>query len=329
MKSLAVVIPTYCRGTLLLETVDNLLTQADPPDEIILVDQTQYVEGDVVASQLKKLDSFGAVIWILLDKPSITRAMNTGLQIATSNHVLFLDDDVRFNEDFIQNHRNAINKHNCPAHVGQVIQPWQSQIVLSDYHSEPGLEQDLAFSFHSNKSANIANCMAGNLCVDRTMAIEAGGFDEQFKGAAYRFETEFCRRLIRHADRYFYFEPQATLYHMHYPTGGTRAEANHLTSTSPNHSLGDYYFALLEGQGLERYRYIGRRFCRSVLSKFYLKKPWYLPFRVLAEIRGLIGAIACIIDGPKRIDNASDLTSSRDGNVNRSANKEGVGGGRL
>lgn len=301
-SSLSVVIPTYNRGSVLIDTLCNLLSQSEFADEIIVVDQTIYSEQEQTYLRLKELNSDGKIKWVRKNKPSIPEAMNSGLLLAKSDWVLFLDDDVRFNDDFIKSHRTVIATSGRLAHVGQIVQPWQEpNCAQGDYSSRKGLYKDLAFSFNAREPSLINNCMAGNLCVNKGAAIKAGGFDENFFGVAYRFETEFCKRFCDVHNTLFYYSPQPLLKHLHIKSGGTRAYANHLTSLSPVHSFGDYYFSLLQGQGLDRVSFVFKRFVTSVLAKFYVVKPWYIPIRLIAEIRGLKMAIKVKKTGQKLI----------------------------
>jgi len=303
---LSVVIPTYNRGAVLLDTIELLASQTHTAETIYIVDQTDYANVDPVASQLQSLHDAGVIDWVRLDKPSIPIAMNVGLKKASTDYVLFLDDDVHFAEDFLNQHSHAISEHQPVAQVGQIIQPWQSPVTRAGYLPGNGMKRDLNFPFHSNEPAEIANCMAGNLCVNRLQALKVGGFDQSFEGVAYRFETEFCRRLIAASGSLFRFEPRATLNHLKINSGGTRDHAqSHLSSFSALHSVGDYYFAIGEmaqsGQTLQALTYIARRLIGSIVARFYLGKPWYIPVRVVSELWGLCKAIKLRYNGSKHI----------------------------
>jgi len=140
--------------------------------------------------------------------------------------------------------------------------------------------------------------MAGNLCVNRNIAISSGGFDQRFDQTAYRFESEFAKRLCRINDAFFEFVPLATLNHLHLNLGGTRQHGNFFTSIKPIHSANNYYFALTEGSSLEAYEYIARRFFKSIVDKFYLRQPWWIPVRLIAEVRGFFKAKLMVRKGP-------------------------------
>jgi hypothetical protein len=71
------------------------------------------------------------------------------------------------------------------------------------------------------------------------------------------------------------------------PAGGTRVHGAHLTSSGPEHSVGDYYFAMLEAQGVERWTYMAARMSRAAMTKFHLTHPWWISAKLLGECRGL------------------------------------------
>lgn len=304
VSKISVVIPSYQRAEIVLDTIRLLLNQTERANEILIVDQTDYGQGDPYAAQLKELDEGGDIRWIRLSTPSIPKAMNTGLVKSSSDYVLFLDDDSSFKPTLIAAYQTYLQRDDMVAIVGQVVQPYEEVIVLSaNYDEGRGIYRDLGFKFNSNSDKWIYNCMAGNLLVDRHQAIRAGGFDEQFEGVAYRFETEFCRRLIRSSGQPFLFGPNASIDHLKLSTGGTRAAVpNFLMSTSPIHSQGDYYFALLEAQGCERILYLLKRFFGSVVARFYIKHPWWIPFRLLGEARGLLVALRKVRQTPRHLN---------------------------
>lgn len=316
--SISVVIPSYLRGEILLATIEQLRVQAHPCDEIVVVDQTPYPPHDASLKALQALADNRVIVLIRRPKPSIPAAMNAGLQAASSQYVLFLDDDIEIGPDFIKAHyeglkRNGNVARTIFAQVGQVLQPGQSpQPGRSSSDTQFGLRRDLDFEFNSDQAVTLNNCMAGNLCVHRESAISAGGFDENFIGAAYRFETEFARRLIRHTNTPIYFWPAASINHLQWQDGGTRTQASHLTSAQPAHSAGDYYYAMKEGFGGDRVRYLVRRFFASLVARFYLLKPWYLPVRVIAELRGLLLATRLLRNQPKLLhDNGKLLKNAQ------------------
>ena len=303
MLTLSVVIPSYQRGEVLLDTLDQLKQQKEHANEVIVVDQTDYEDSDRIFNILENRHKTGEIQWRRLTEPSIPVAMNTGLKLAKSDLVLFLDDDVILSKTLIQEHKRAFKNGKVIATVGQILQPEQTESKINSYQSRQGLKQDLNFPFNGNLQVVIHNCMAGNLCVRRKQAKAVGGFDERFYSVAYRFETDFCRRLIQHTNKDFLFLPKAGLFHLKCERGGTRSRhADFLKSAAPDHSYGDYYFALKHGSFFSSINYMFSRFFGSLYTRFYVKHPWWLPVRIVGELRGLLKAIILKYKGPVYIN---------------------------
>lgn len=283
--------PTYGREQVLLDTVKLLLDQSPRASEVLIVDQTAEHEP-ATAAQLQTLHERGQIRWIRLDEPSIPKSMNHGLKLATQSIVLFLDDDITAAKDLIGWHQKAHADHpDAYAVVGQVLQPGESPIDAPARGPRRGLRADLEFPFFSSRGDWIANVMAGNLSVKRAHALAAGGFDENFVGVAYRFETEFARRLIERGGK-IRFCPEASINHLRASKGGTRSTGSHLTSCDPKYGVGDYYFALLSNASVTaKVRYIVKRPIREVSTRFHLMHPWYIPVKLWGEFRAGLLAI--------------------------------------
>ncbi len=299
-----VAIPTYGRERVLVETIECLLGQDPPAAEILVVDQTPEHEPGTRAS-LRELDARGKIRWIRLPIPSIPHAMNTALCQARFPVVLFLDDDVIPAPGLLRNHwRNYADKSVWSV-VGQVLQPGESPTASVREEYGNGLAADLAFPFNSSQQRLVHNCMAGNLSVRRERAIAIGGFDENFVAVAYRFETEFGRRVWKQGGKIL-FEPLASIRHLRAGQGGTRTWLNQFRSHKPDHPIGDYYFALLHGTRREAFLYSTHRFVRSVTTRFHLRHPWWIPSKLVGEIRGLLGAMRLARQGQKLLSPATD-----------------------
>jgi GT2 family glycosyltransferase len=271
---ITVAIPTYNRGAIVVETVRRLFALRPPPDSIIVVDQS--IEAN---EQLAQWHAEERIRLIRLDAPSIPHAMNVALQAAVTPLVLYLDDDIEPSPQLIEAHAEAHRAHAASAVVGQILQPGEAPEQVE----QPA--DDLEFRFHSDSGRMVANVMAGNLSVDRGKAIAVGGFDENFVGAAYRFETDFALRLTA-AGGSIWFEPRATLRHLKLSSGGLRSFGDHRSSPSPAHSVGDYYFAIHHRPPLARYTL--RRMKQNILTRYHLAHPWTIPTKVVGEVRGLL-----------------------------------------
>ena len=270
---ITVAIPTYNRGAIVTETVQRLFALDPPPDAIIVVDQSAEPN-----EALAKWHGEGRIRLIRLDAPSIPRAMNEGLLAATTPVVLYLDDDVEPAPGLIAAHERAHAPAGIWAVVGQILQPGEEP----RHFAQP--EDDLEFHFNHDEGRFVANVMAGNLSVKRDHAIDAGGFDENYVGAGYRFETDFALRLVAAGGK-IWFSPEASLRHLKLSTGGLRSFGDHRSSPSPAHSAGDYYFAIHHRPPL--WRYAIRRMRKNVITRYHLTHPWTIPTKLTGELRGI------------------------------------------
>ena len=283
---LTIAIPTYERGAVLCETIEQLLALSPRADEIVIVDQTPAYPPDVTR-RLQAWHDARAIRWIRLDAPSITGAMNRALREAKHAYVLFLDDDIIPSANLVGAHHGAYEE-GVWAVVGQVLQPGESPAHFDERELRKGFVRDLEFRFTHDTACDVQNVMAGNLSVDRERALAIGGFDERYSAVAYRFETDFALRLVAAGGRIRY-EPAASIRHLKAPGGGVRMWGDHRTSASPAHSMGDYRFARKHVPAF--WRYVARRLRNNVATRFHLRHPWTIPSKILGEVRGLLAAL--------------------------------------
>lgn len=305
---ISVVIPSYGRESVLVDTLTMLLALPSKPGEILIIDQTPCHEASTGAALGGWLE-VGAIRLIMLSPPSIPRAMNLGLLQAVNPYVLFLDDDIVPDKDLVAAHARALGEADamgiwCLA--GQVLQPGQTPI-------DPATWTHSWFPFHSNQRQIVRDVMAGNLCLDRRRALELGGFDENFVGSAFGFETEFARRVVRGGGRIL-FEPKASIRHLRASRGGTRSYGHHLTTWAPYHAVGKYYLAF-RGGWRETLKTLAIQPLRSIRTKHHLKAPWWIPGTLIAEMLGILWALRLVMKGPQFADRGSSSQPAHSGSL--------------
>ncbi len=292
-----IAIPTFGREEVLLDTIRMLLAMNPRAEEILVLDQTP-VHETATQAQLQMWHDEGSIRWLHLSRPSQPAALNVALRKACQEYVLFLDDDIRIEKTFLSAHWSGFQDERVWCVAGQVLQPGETPDNDYVHQVSQHPTADIEFLFRSNRRVHIANGMSGNLSVRRSRAIEVGGFDENFlPPVAYRFDADFCKRVVR-AGGQIVFEPSARIFHLRAVRGGTRSRSNHLTSISPDHGVGDYYFALRNLTGLSCWRYVFYRMYREVRTKFHLKHPWYIPVKLIGEVRALALALKLRRAGP-------------------------------
>lgn len=236
--------------------------------------------------------------------------MNEGLLQSDTAIVLFLDDDIEPAPNLLEAHYKAHSALDAIAVAGQVIQPWEEplspELTQVDHeHIDPD-----EFRFNSSQPGWVRRVMAGNLSVKRAEAIELGGFDENFKGAAYRFEAEFAERAIQNKHK-IYFEPKATVKHKKHERGGTRTYGSFYNTLRPYHSVGAYYYLFRVTNVEGRFWKVLIRLTGSFLTKYHLKRPWLIPRTLVSEIIGLFWGMVLCVQGPKLITKTTMSSNAR------------------
>lgn len=298
----SVVIPTYRREQVLLDTIRYMLELSPPAVEIIVVDQSEAHQPST-ADALRAWNREGKIRWVLLARPSIPRAMNSGLACARGEIVIFVDDDIVPDASFLSAHALAHAEGSCSIVAGQVLQPGEQAVS--------GSSGDGEFQFCSDRRCWVEELMGGNFSVNRTVALALGGFDENFVHVAYRFEAEFCDRALSAGERILFF-PGASIRHLKASEGGTRAYGRHLTTTSPSHAVGAYYYLLRAQRVRHRAGGMFMRLIRSVRTRHHLLHPWWIPGTLVAELWGFLWALRLYLAGPQLMGSVAPAKEVRD-----------------
>lgn len=284
--SLSIAIPTLGRDDVLIRTIRALLSLQPTAAEIIIIDQTDTHDYDTEV-QLNSWDQEEKIRWIRIQYKSITRAMNIALRKATTDRVLFLDDDIIPDPDLVMAHINASSSNPEFIIAGRVLQPW---------HQGKADEEDSPFLFNSLVQMQTNSFMAGNVSIPRRKAIKIGGFDTNFVRVAYHFEAEFSYRWIGSGNKIL-FEPRALIHHLKANKGGTRSYGNHLTTIKPDHTVGRHYFYLCCNQFHQALIYSIRDIGKSIVTKHHLRNPVWIPISLFAEVLGVFWAIVLFQSG--------------------------------
>jgi glycosyltransferase involved in cell wall biosynthesis len=290
---LSVAIATFGREQVLVDTVRSLLALRDAPRspeawELLIVDQTPNHDPATI-QELEAWHGSGCLRWIPQFPASTTAAMNRLLMEAQGERVLFVDDDILPDPVLLQAHLEAGQGHPGALIAGRVLQPWHGG--QADPPGSP-------FSFNSLQPQAAADFIGCNFSLPRREALALGGFDRNFVRVAYRFEAEFAHRW-RQAGHAIAYEPTALIHHLKAERGGTRSFGHHLTTLRPDHAVGRYYFLLRTQPLAPALTASARELVSSVRSRHHLRRPWWIPLTLMAELRGLVWALRLHRRGPR------------------------------
>ena len=205
-KSLSLIIPTYYRHEHLENIFELLSKQTVSPNEIIIVDQTPVEDRpyDFYENYKQEMETLNVYF---LEQPSAPAARNLGAEKANSEILLIIDDDILFEDDFIQAHLEVMESE----HVDIVNGGTTMQDDLPDHYPWDIVDMDPVRFFlgapnhkWEGMMLSVSSC---NFSIKRKIYLESGGFDV-FAPRMQDFEFGF--RLYRNGAKIFYsYKPKA------------------------------------------------------------------------------------------------------------------------
>lgn len=222
----SLIIPSYNRCKLLYNTLNKFLNDESINYEIIVVDQSENQDSqliDLIKTHSDKIRYFNIKI------KGLPHARNYGISVARGDFVVFCDDDVIPKKDFVLNHVRNFKEMDVGGVGGRVLVGNEDETVYGKLR-DTGVfrEWDGKFTdnFSSSERQYVDHVQGCNMSFRKEVIIQAGGFDENFRGSAHLEETDLCLR-IRNMGYKIVFDPCAGLIHLKDTGGGCRAENYH------------------------------------------------------------------------------------------------------
>lgn len=226
MPSLSVIIPTLNRPIPICQTVEWFLTKSAFADfELIVVDQSDNANQKLIdtTTEDRRLRYFNVAF------KGTTLARNFGVRQAQSRVVVFSEDDVMPNEDYLYVYSSHFAYERSIGATGPVLAPGQRLRSLRELTpvelkwivpNRHRLSCDVGFQHAAVFGAG------GNSAYLREAVIELGGFDEAYIGNAWGEEYEFGHRFRKKFGEITYL-PSASVVHLAWETGGSRTRTKH------------------------------------------------------------------------------------------------------
>jgi len=177
--SISVVLPTFKRERLLVDTIAALLPLLKEGDEILVIDQSLAHEAETDTA-LTIWAERQEIRWVRKTRPSQGEAMNAAAWLATGDILLFLDDDINPSLSLLDAHRDAHAKDPglCGLRAGFTALERRSVAQVRNF--------ELGFDTAYAKRAEVISLIGANFSMRRARYIEFGGMDENYRESNYR-----------------------------------------------------------------------------------------------------------------------------------------------
>ena len=175
---LSVIIPTHNRVEELRNTVACLRMQSIPSNEyeIVVVD-----DGSLPAVMLQREEQEPECTLVRLEGLERSAARNAGAAVARGSVLVFVDDDMKVDRDFLLSHRRAHQEWPGILAIGAVRLP-DSFLATPYGRFRQGLEQNgIPQARGLTKMRNL--CTAANMSVPRELFRSLNGFDVELRSA--------------------------------------------------------------------------------------------------------------------------------------------------
>ena len=199
----SVVIPTMRRERILDATLDSLRRCDPAPDEVIVIDADAGRSSQPIVTAFDQ--QVAPTVRYHNTEPSLTRQRNLGIDDATGDVVVFLDDDVNIEADLFGRLADVYRDPSIVGATGRIVEP-ESPRILSPRSrvrrllgGEDGTFTRYGYPLYLRDFEHDRDIefMQGCFMSARIDAARAVRFDEHMTGYALAEDEDFSYRLSR------------------------------------------------------------------------------------------------------------------------------------
>ena len=220
MTDLTIIIPTYNRADILRETLDSLL-RLETPDisyEVIVVDNNSRDNTkEVVDSFFDKIP----IKYLFEGKQGKNNAVNSAIEISKGNVLIFIDDDVTVESDYLIKITESLDKYgSVNVFGGKILTAWPDKTPTWVIYSSKNFPY--LFCDHNLGSEVVPYSDAplpggANFWIRKSLLDKYGArFNEKYGPAGNKrvsgSETEFLKRMYSKGEAILYI-PDAVVHH--------------------------------------------------------------------------------------------------------------------
>lgn len=205
----SVIIPTYNREKCLIDTIDCLLKQNHPHYEIVVIDQSDVISEEKKA-QLKAHPE--KIRFFHISERGRSLAKNYGILQAKGDLILFCDDDILVESNFLETHVAIYKKDpKIAAASCRLVEEGDPTIAVAIPLRTTSFGK-LVNKPYSTSSGYVTSLNGGNMSFKREVIKEIGFFEEAFEGTSMVEEPDMAYRIVQRGYK-LYFDASVTVKH--------------------------------------------------------------------------------------------------------------------
>jgi GT2 family glycosyltransferase len=209
---ISVIIPSKNRYQILLQLLQDLACQTKVPEEIIVVDQSDQPYENLDCTHIIDVGN------------GPCRARNLGVKNSHGDILVFLDDDIRIENDFLEKLCKPIINQRYDVVSGAICDE-MGHYLRSDRFYWRNMEKMIFRAMTispSNPEPGLSLCMPGGCsAITRSAFYKVGGFDTYFDPDGAGEDRELGIRLFLNGFP-IYYNPSAKIKHLASNYGGRR-----------------------------------------------------------------------------------------------------------
>ena len=222
MNRFSIIIPTYLRQEIIINTLNSLRKQSCKEFEVIIVDQTNCVDNRLKNYKFENNNYH----YVHINVIGLPNARNVGAKQACGDTLIFLDDDTIPDENLVLNYKKILDLLGENIVIGGRVIEKGTNIFKERKNISGGWITWYGKTLKNFDTDNAGYCEwapGGNLAFSKKLFMKVGGFDKNFIGTAVLEDSDFGYSINKFGGM-VYYDPKPVVQHLRIPTGGLRQE---------------------------------------------------------------------------------------------------------
>ncbi|CAM3438743.1 glycosyltransferase family 2 protein [Aequorivita lipolytica] len=288
---ISVIIPTRNRYEYITLLVDDLQNQTVSNFEIIVIDQ----------SDNKQFIADCKHIFTNTRGPCISR--NVGVKKSKGDILVFLDDDARVYNDFIEEVTSPIIKDRFDAVAGAICDPEGNYLMTDDdflKKNNSNFIKTITSNPNSEKSRITLSFPAGCSAIKTSVFHKIGGFDQSFDPTGAGEDREIAINLFKNGYATWY-NSKAKLLHIAASEGGSRdLGSRSLMLDVHSYKICKKHFSLELASSLKKS--ILLKYQRNFIETFYTGKLIRTKYLLYIKVKRLLSDLEDFKNQDNKVD---------------------------